>query len=171
MKHLPQVQFYVFQPVFIWGTLENFPSEDCALNIEYVCLCLESTECIMLRVRVLYFFSWKLQERGGMFQKIIASWQWCGMKTLEIGTFCKVRLIAPVDCQRPCMWSLYSLEKKRKRGQETLIRRQKWKVFFTKLFFWVRPKGDCTLQWQKGITFTSCFQKTLSLQFIHLGPW
>ena len=36
MKPLPQVQFYVFQPVFICGTLEKFSSEDYDLNIEYV---------------------------------------------------------------------------------------------------------------------------------------
>lgn len=66
------------------------------------------------------------------------SWQWCRMKSLEIGTFYKVRLIAPVDYQRSCMWSLYSLEKNTGTGK--LDKEAKMESFFTKLFAWVRQR-------------------------------
>lgn len=82
------------------------------LCFEYrIYLCLESTESIMEWVSALFFF---LKASGDKWNvpEDYHSWQWCRMKSLEIGTFYKVRLIAPVDYQRSCMWSLYSLEKK-----------------------------------------------------------
>lgn len=57
------------------------------------------------------YLSLKVLGAKWMFMETLMIWEGCGMKALEIDMIWKVRLIVPVDCQRPCMWSLYSLKK------------------------------------------------------------
>lgn len=109
------------------------------------------------------YLSLKVLGTKWMFMKTLMIWEWCGMKALEIDMIWKVRLIVPVDCQRPCLWSLYSLEKIQ--GD--------WKPWWGKKVNFSFPsyllglgKKKLHLPVTKGNMLTYVFQKTIIILFL-----
>lgn len=86
------------------------------------------------------YLSLKVLGAKCMFTKTLMIWEWCGMKALGIDMIWRVRLIVPVDRQRPCACSWHSLEKIQGDWKPWWGKKKKKKFLFPKLLAWVRQK-------------------------------